>query len=123
MNIVFQTPRLLLRRFTEADASLILELNNDPEIVKYIHEPILKTTEQAEKILKDTILPQYQNKLGRWAMQVKETDEFIGWCGLKYRPERDEIDLGYRLMKSGATYSTVWVPYAESYTHNCHGAC
>lgn len=108
MHLIFQTPRLLLRRFTIADAPLILELNSDPEIVKYIHEPTLKTTKQAEEILKDIILPQYQNNLGRWAIHIRESNEFIGWCGLKYRPELDEIDLGYRLMQKawGCGYAT-----------------
>lgn len=108
MHIIFQTPRLLLRQFTEADAPLILELNSDPEIVKYVHEPTLKTEEQARKILIDIILPQYKNNLGRWAIHVKDTNEFIGWCGLKYRPEPDEIDLGYRLMQKawGKGYAT-----------------
>ena len=34
--------------------------------------------------------------------------EFIGWCGLKARPERNEIDLGYRFMKTawGKGYAT-----------------
>jgi len=32
-------------------------------------------------------------------MFIKGTHEFIGWCGLKYRSELDEIDLGYRLMQ------------------------
>ncbi len=108
MYIIFETPRLLLRRFTEADAPLILELNSDPEVVKYVHEPTLKTTEQAGQILKDIILPQYENNLGRWAIHIKDNAEFIGWCGLKYRPERDEIDLGYRLMQKawGKGYAT-----------------
>jgi [ribosomal protein S5]-alanine N-acetyltransferase len=99
MNIVFQTPRLLLRRFTEADAPLILSLNSDPEIVKYLHEPVLKNEAEAKKILADIILPQYENNLGRWAVYTKDNMDFIGWCGLKYRPELDEIDLGYRLMQ------------------------
>ncbi len=99
MHIIFETPRLILRRFTEADAPLILSLNSDPEIVKYVHEPTLKTVEQAEKILLDIILPQYKNNLGRWAIHTKSDMDFIGWCGLKYRPEIDEIDLGYRLMQ------------------------
>jgi RimJ/RimL family protein N-acetyltransferase len=99
MHIVFETPRLFLRQFTEADAALILELNSDPEIVKYVHEPVLKTEEEAKNILVNIILPQYKNNLGRWAMHIKGTQEFIGWCGLKYRPELDEIDLGYRLMQ------------------------
>jgi [ribosomal protein S5]-alanine N-acetyltransferase len=99
MHIIFQTPRLTLRQFTLADAPLILMLNGDPEVVKYLHEPTLESEAHAEKILQDIILPQYKNNLGRWALHVKDSNEFIGWCGLKYRSEIDEIDLGYRLMQ------------------------
>ena len=99
MHIIFETPRLILRQFTEDDAPLILELNSDPEIVKYVHEPTLQTEEQAKKIIIDIILPQYKNNPGRWAIHTKDNNEFIGWCGLKYRPELDEIDLGYRLIQ------------------------
>ena len=108
MHIILQTPRLILRQFTEADAPLILSLNSDPEIVKYIHEPTLKTVEHAQEILNNIILPQYQNNLGRWAIHTKNNMDFIGWCGLKYRPELDEIDLGYRLMQKawGHGYAT-----------------
>lgn len=108
MHIIFQTPRLLLRRFTLADAPLILTLNSDPEVLKYLHEPILKTVADAERVLQDIILSQYQNNLGRWAIQLKSTNEFIGWCGLKYRPELEEIDLGYRLLPNawGNGYAT-----------------
>lgn len=108
MQIVFETPRLLLRQFTEEDFRLILQLNSDPEIVKYVHEPVLTTEGQAKKILIDIILPQYKNNLGRWAIHLKSNNEFIGWCGLKYRPELDEIDLGYRLKKEawGKGYAT-----------------
>jgi RimJ/RimL family protein N-acetyltransferase len=97
--MIFQTPRLILRRFTEADAPLILSLNSDPEIVKYLHEPTLETVEEAETVLKNIILPQYKNNLGRWAIHLKDGMEFIGWCGLKHRPQLDEIDLGYRLIQ------------------------
>ena len=100
MIVIFETPRLILRQFTEVDAPLILALNSDPEIVKYVHEPTLQTEAQAEKILLDIILPQYKNNLGCWAIHTKDNMDFIGWCGLKYRPELDEIDLGYRLMQS-----------------------
>jgi [ribosomal protein S5]-alanine N-acetyltransferase len=99
MNIVFETSRLLLRQFTSADASLVQQLNSNPNVLKYLDEPPLETVEQALRILNTIILPQYKNNLGRWAIHVKTTDEFIGWCGLKYRPELDEIDLGYRLMQ------------------------
>ena len=113
MHIVFETPRLILKQFTEEDSLLILQLNSDPEIVKYVHEPILTNEKQAKKILIDIILPQYKNNLGRWAMHTKTNNEFIGWCGLKYRPELDEIDLGYRLKKNawGNGYATEAAKY------------
>ena len=100
MQIILQTPCLILRQITIDDAPLILELNSDPEIVKYVHEPTLKTVEQAEEIITNIILPQYKNNLGRWAIITKTDNDFIGWCGLKYRPDVDEIDLGYRLMQN-----------------------
>jgi [ribosomal protein S5]-alanine N-acetyltransferase len=99
MHLILQTPRLLLRRFTEADAVLLLQLNSNPEVLKYLHEPLLKTEEQALQVLQNIILPQYKNNLGRWAIHLKSTNEFIGWCGLKYLVDTDEIDLGYRLMQ------------------------
>jgi RimJ/RimL family protein N-acetyltransferase len=40
------------------------------------------------------------NNYGRWAVHTKAENEFIGWCGLKSRPERKEIDLGYRFIRS-----------------------
>jgi [ribosomal protein S5]-alanine N-acetyltransferase len=100
MHIILQTPRLILRRFTEADANLLLQLNSNPEVLKYLHEPLLETEEQALHILKTIILPPYKNNLGRWAMHLKTTNEFIGWCGLKHLVQADEIDLGYRLMQN-----------------------
>jgi [ribosomal protein S5]-alanine N-acetyltransferase len=108
MHIIFETPRLVLRRFTERDAPLILDLNSDPEIVKYVHEPALQTREQALDILINFILPQYKDNLGRWAIHRKDDKAFQGWCGIKYRPERDEMDLGYRLKRNawGMGYAT-----------------
>jgi len=99
MHIILQTPRLILRRFTEADAPLLLQLNSDPEVLKYIHEPALENEEHAKTILTTIILPQYKNNLGRWAVHTKDNNEFIGWCGLKHLIDTGEIDLGYRLMK------------------------
>ncbi len=109
MNVILETDRLLLRTFTLADAPLIYELNVDPEVTRYTGDPV-KDMAHARQVLEETILPQYAlYNHGRWAVHVKPGLEFIGWCGLKNRPERDgEIDLGYRFMKSawGKGYAT-----------------
>jgi len=101
MNIVIETNRLLLRTFTEDDAVLIYELNLDPDVIRYTHDPI-KDLVHAAEILEKVIIPQYAlYNHGRWAVHVKATLEFLGWCGLKYLAELNEIDLGYRFKKEG----------------------
>jgi len=108
MNVVIETDRLLLRKFTEDDATLLYQLNLDPEVILYTHDPITDV-EHARKILNDVILPQYSlYNHGRWATHLKSSLEFIGWCGLKYLSETNEVDLGYRFMKEfwGNGYAT-----------------
>ncbi|MFT3846619.1 MAG: GNAT family N-acetyltransferase [Lacibacter sp.] len=101
MQIIFETPRLYLRRFTDADSSLVFYLNSFQEVVEYVHEPVHTCVEFSRNVLFEHILPQYAlYNLGRLAVYVKENDEFIGWCGLKFRPELNEIDLGYRYIPS-----------------------
>ncbi len=96
MNIIFQSPHLYFREFTKNDVQPLFELNSNPNVIKYVHEPA-PTLENVTDILFNSILPQYTlYKHGRWAVHLKSNDEFIGWCGLKYIKEDDEIDLGYR---------------------------
>ena len=35
---------------------------------------------------------------GRWACILKQTQTIIGFCGLKYLPDLDAVDVGYRLL-------------------------
>jgi ribosomal-protein-alanine N-acetyltransferase len=109
MKIILESPRLLFREISVEDAPLIYQLNSDPEVVKYVHEEPVTNIETALANITNRILPQYnQYGYGRWAVITKDTDTFIGWCGLKYRPERDEVDLGYRFIRShwGKGYAT-----------------
>ena len=100
MNVIIETDRLLLREFTMNDAKLVYNLNKDPEVTRFTGDPV-RDTEHAGLILAKTILPQYAlYNHGRWAVHTKRDMQFQGWCGLKARPERDEIDLGYRFMRS-----------------------
>lgn len=113
MNIIIETERLLLRTFTEHDAELIYQLNQDPEVTRYTLDPA-RDRDHAKEIIETVILPQYAlYNHGRWAVHVKPgadpmAEGFIGWCGLKTRPALNEIDLGYRFMKKawGRGYAT-----------------
>ena len=79
--------------------SLIYELNLDPDVTRYTHDPV-KDLAHATEILEKTIIPQYAlYNHGRWAVHLKASLDFLGWCGLKYRAELNEIDLGFRFKK------------------------
>jgi RimJ/RimL family protein N-acetyltransferase len=108
MNIVIETERLVLRTFTIDDAPLIFALNRDPEVTRFTFDPVT-SMEQAQLVLEKTILPQYKlYQYGRWAVHQRSDLEFAGWCGLKSRPEQNEIDLGYRFRRKcwGMGYAT-----------------
>lgn len=117
MQIILETKRVYLRQFTEADAPLIYHLNTQPGVLKYVPEPILTSVDHAREVIINIILPQYKNRLGRWAVHVKENNEFIGWCGLKL--VEGEIDLGYRFLPAvwGKGYATEAAKATLEYGH------
>ena len=96
MDFKLETERLYLREFTIDDAPLLVDLNCDPRVVKYTENGLITTIEAAKLKLTNDILLQYPNKLGRWAVHLKSTDEFIGWCGVKYIEKEKVHTLGYR---------------------------
>jgi ribosomal-protein-alanine N-acetyltransferase len=107
MKILLETERLYFREFTMDDAEMLFEMHQDHEITRYVGDVVpWDTLELTQKILREFILPQYENKIGRWAVYVKENNVFIGWCGLK--KVDDEYDLGYRFIQKywGRGYAT-----------------
>ena len=107
MAVIFTSERLLFREFTTRDVELVRELNSDPEVTRYVHDSTISW--EPVEIIKKVIVPQYRlYNHGRWAVHLKDNMEFIGWCGLKRRPEYNYVDLGYRFMKRywGHGYAT-----------------
>ena len=102
-NVHIETKRLLLREFEEKDVEGIFKLDSDPAVHEFLGNKPIKTRAEAEEIVK-YITNQYKHHgIGRWAIIDKETQDFIGWSGLKYeqvvREEFNYYDLGYRLRK------------------------
>jgi [ribosomal protein S5]-alanine N-acetyltransferase len=107
MKTILTTERLYLREFTLEDAQLLVDLNSDINVTRYTGDGPVEF-EESKKIITEVILPQYPNKMGRWAVHLKNTREFIGWCGIKYIESLNEYDLGYRFFKKhwGKGYAT-----------------
>jgi len=98
MKSITETDRLLIREFVPDDAEAFYAFNSDPEVMRHVGEPPSESVEQVrEKILS---YPDYRERgYGRWAVVHKADDRVIGFNGLKYLPEMDAVDLGYRFLK------------------------
>lgn len=102
MHIVLETERMLLRRFTGADAQALAALYGDPRVMRFItpQPPVL-----AE--VKATILPEYLREyrkladgLGSFAAVEKATGQMAGRFSLKPANSyglTGGTELGYRL--------------------------
>ena len=98
MKIIAQTERLILREFTIDDAIHFYKMNNDPEVIQYTGDNAFTSLEDAKEFLSN--YNQYElNNMGRWAVCLKDTNEFLGWCGLKYHPKDNIVEVGYRFYK------------------------
>ena len=106
-KFIFQTERLYLREFHPDDAFFFYTLNEDPEVLKYTGDAPFSSLQDARLFLEG--YDQYQKYgLGRWAVIDKTSEEYLGWCGLKYSPELNETDLGFRFFRKywGQGYAT-----------------
>ena len=98
MLIQLETERTYLRNLTVADAEDFYTLNLDPEVMRYTGDNPFKSFEEAKRFLAE--YDQYQKYgVGRLAVIEKKTGEFLGRSGIKYTPEQDYYDLGYRFFR------------------------
>ncbi|MBS1635557.1 MAG: GNAT family N-acetyltransferase [Bacteroidetes bacterium] len=96
--ITLETPRLLLRQFHIDDAEDMFDLNNDPDVIRYTGDKAFANITEATTLLRN--YDQYEKyKSGRLTVILKDTQEIMGWCGLKYHPIENETDIGYRFKK------------------------
>lgn len=98
--IITETPRLIVRNWKDTDRDLFREINADPKVMEFF--AMRRTHAEADAmmdLLRDMI---DQTGYGFYALELKETAEPIGFCGLaeaKIAPVLPEgtIEIGWRL--------------------------
>jgi len=104
MQVFLETERLVLRQFTMADADNLVNLDADPDVMRFVTGGIPTSREEIENEVLPAFLGYYQRYegYGFWAVIEKVTGEFLGW--FHFRPRQDAapgvVELGYRLRKS-----------------------
>ncbi len=93
------TPRLTLRPFTPADLDRLAEILADPDVMRYMPGGQPMSRERAERNLQFILSHWEQYGYGWWAVLPKADGRLIGWCGLTFVKELDEVEVAYLLDK------------------------
>ncbi len=92
--------RLRFRQPNEGDASFYLRLMNEPDYIRFIRDHGIRTNEEAAEHIRTKTLPRFAEQgFGLWLVELKETGEPIGVCGLVVREELDCPDLGFAFLE------------------------
>jgi RimJ/RimL family protein N-acetyltransferase len=92
---LLSTKRLGLRPFTKEDITLLYALHSNAEVMKYIPCGI-RTLEETKLDLQEDILHQEKYGFGKWAVFLKDTNEFVGRAGWAVIPESNEVEVGFK---------------------------
>lgn len=143
MDLILETERLLMREMRHEDAEALFEMDSNPNVHKYLWQKPFTTLEEIHNYI-DLVRNQYiTNKIGRFSTIIKDTNELIGWTGIKFVNDHVEngntnfYDYGYRLNekywnKGFATEASIaWLEHGfnqmnikemNAYTHSENGA-
>ncbi|MBA3961240.1 MAG: GNAT family N-acetyltransferase [Chthoniobacterales bacterium] len=94
------TERLRLREMEESDAAFMLESLNEPAFIRHVADRGVRTVAEAQTYLRERITSKYQSQAyGVWLVELKETSEAIGICGLIKRDTLEDVDLGFSFLE------------------------
>jgi len=113
---IANSERLQFELMTEQDAELFFELDQDPEVMRYINGGKMTSMEDVLNISIPRMKSYTNENLGwgQWKVSVLDTNEFIGWVLVRPvdffsdKPQFDNLELGWRFkqMTWGKGYAT-----------------
>ena len=97
--IVCETARLRLRHLLDSDAPFILALLNEPDFIRNIGDREVRTAEDARRYIQHGPTASYsQHGFGLWLVELRDSGDPIGICGLLKRDYLEHPDLGFALL-------------------------
>jgi len=95
-----ETERLILRPFAEQDTQTLHGILSQKDILRYFPGSKLMPIERVQRLMTRQLHHWDEHGYGWWAVQSREEPAIIGWSGLTYLPETDEIEIAYLLAKT-----------------------
>lgn len=102
---MLKTERLVLRPLSRGDVDALVDLHADPRVNRFVPA---YSRERALGRLAEIEEQWSERGHGLCAVELRETGEFIGRCGLNYWPQFDEVEAGWTFSPAvwGRGYAT-----------------
>ena len=116
-EIILETKRLSLRKWTSADCDALFEILRDAEVVRYIADGKPFSFEKTREFLNWAEEYERANGFCRWKVVEKSSGAVIGSCGFARPHGTLEIELGYLFAQTawGKGYATEIAAAAADY--------
>lgn len=96
---ILDTARLSLRQLVESDAAFLLRLLNEPSFIRNIGDRGVRTLADAERYLREGAIASYRTRgYGIYLVELVESGEPIGICGLLRRDYLEAADIGFAFL-------------------------
>lgn len=94
--IVAQSDRLYFKQFCPKDVEGFYQLNNNIENIRFTGDKPFASREQTLEFIEN--YDHYRRHgFGRWSLYLKENNQYVGFCGLRFTEQTGEVDIGYRI--------------------------
>lgn len=98
---ILQIDGYIMRSPQLSDLDALAAIWADPEVTRFLPSQSLPITrEKAEKALESMLEHWQQKSYGIWAIGENNSHKMIGYCGLRYLDELDEVEVLYGLAKA-----------------------
>lgn len=95
------TDRLRLRPVTEADATLMLAVWNDPAFIRNVADRGIRSEDEATAAIREGVAPLFaEHGYGPYCIELKANEQLIGICGLFRRDNLPDADIGFAILPS-----------------------
>lgn len=93
--MIADTTRLIIRELTVDDAEFILGLVNEPSFLENIGDKGVRNLEDARRFILEGSWASHRDRgYGQFLVELKESGNPIGVCGVLYREALDVSDIG-----------------------------
>jgi RimJ/RimL family protein N-acetyltransferase len=91
------TSRIKLRAFRATESDDLHKILLNPNVLRYFPPANPPSLAKVQKLVESQQKHWQEYGFGWWTLALQGTDQLIGWCGLNFLPETDEVELKYLL--------------------------